>query len=1222
MAKPTPILDARVAADIAGELAALAPAYVPELGPAPGGVGSALIQILGRFGQNILERLNQAPDKNKLAFFDQMGISLLPPQAARAPVVFQPIPNVGDGSVPAQTRVGAPGPDPNNPLVFQTEQAIALAAATLAQVRVVDPDSDSYGDYSAAASAGKAFTLFHSLSPIGHHIYLAHDTLLWLAGKSTVSIKFDLKTDGAASLDIQWEFWNGDIWQQFDTLDGTNGLTHSGTVHLATDCGEAEMKEINGVTAYWVRGITQSPLPPGPGVTIAAASQIRLKSTISRPLPSGCSRGLTADTVISGGNKLDTTQPFYPLGRTPDGGSALYFTNKEIFSKPGAHVALCYDHKLTPEEQADNLAQEQLTAQALGLECQVAQDTAQFAIAVATAVLMCVNAAGDPALALNAEIGILTSLVSGATTVAGMELLQPQINAVVTQIQALSEGSTVPFPSGAVNQFSGAFDELVLMIQAASSLASPIALEYAGEVLAIGKSAALELLFIGSASNAGSDQINALQAALDAVQQMSDLASLVQPANDLASSIVSTLSGSSLLDFSVFEGFVVGLIEMAAPLILHAISLAKDPGAGTIDKDLPTLAPASLIWEYWDGQQWATLIAPSTNEIHNFEKSGTVHFTVPSHFVESTVAGTTARWVRVRLASGSYNTLRFVTWKDQVTNSVTSMPLIQPRPPMLAGFYMGYDYISPVDPAEHCFTWNDWQWDDRTSAAHWGGSPFEMLFPMADRTPSLYFGFDKPLPAGVVSLLLNVKLKRPVTEGPALAWQYWDGGQWQNLNAQDDTHGLAVPGIVSVAWPGAASVPLTRFGTPYTWIRGALKDDVAAPAARMLGVFPNAVWADNLQTVQNETFGSSNGTPGQSFFLKQTPVLGDATVQVRELDGSRAATELSAFTASLLAAGLSSSDIRTVQDVKTGIVTEVWVTWTLRPNLLLSPGGARDFTIERDTGRIVFGDNQQGMIPPPGQDNILALQYTFGGGAVGNVPAGAITQLMSGVTAQGVTNPIAAEGGADGESLSGVLWRGPRVMRHRYRAISCEDYEDLAREASPGVASARALPARQPNGRPAPGWVTIILVPRSSDPQPQPSFELCTLVESYLAERAPASVAGLGVIGPTYLPVGVDVAFAPTGIEAAAPAMAGIAAALAAFLQPLTGGPGGTGWPFGRGVYLSDLAGIVESVSGVDYVSSLQLLLDGMPAGDYVAVPNDQIVAAGPINIKLLAAED
>ncbi len=1213
-----------MAPDLASTETALVPAYVPELIVAPGSAGSALIQILGRYGQVIVERLNQAPDKNKLAFLDRMGISLLPPQAARAPVVFQPIPNIGDGSVPAQTRVGAQGPDPNSPIVFQTEQAIALVSANLAQVRVVYPDGDSYADYSTSATGGKPFTLFQSLSPIGHHVYLAHDTLLWLAGKSTVSIEFHLTTKGAIPLDIQWEFWNGEIWQALALTDGTKGLTASGTVHLATDCGEAQTKEINGINAYWVRGVTQSPLPPQPGVAVAAASRIRLKSTISRPLPSGCTRGLRPDTAISDGSKLDTTKPFYPLGRSPDGGSALYFTNNEIFSKPGAHAKLCFDYKLTPEEQADLLAAQQLAAQGLALESQAAQLAAQWGIDTAQSLVDLLLGDGAPAsltAILSSQINTTADAVKNATTLAGIQALPAQLTNLSNAIAALDANpGMMSFDSDAGSQFADGADQLPGILATLSSMAGTITGENSPIVLKIATLTANRMIEIGIGVNADSDKITAFQSAADAIQQVSDLATLAQPANDLTSSIRSSMPGS--VDYHVTNAFFVSIQAQATSIITAIIPLVETPGFGTVDTKLPTLPDPQLVWEYWNGNSWATLIAASSDLVANFKKTGTVSFTVPAHFEESDMAGTTARWIRVRLQSGSFNTLRFVTWKDQVTNSISSMALIQPRPPMLAGFYMGYDYVSPTVAAEHCLAWNDWTWEDSTTAASSGGPPFEVLRPTADRTPTVYYGFDRALPAGVVSLFLNVRVNRNQTEGPALDWQYWDGGQWRNLTAQDDTHGMALPGIVSVAWPGPGSVPLARFGTAYTWMRAALKNDIAAPSSRLLGVFPNAVWASNLQTVQNETLGSSDGSPNQSFFLKQTPVLGDATIQVRELDGPRAATELTAFTAGLIAAGLKTSDIRVVTDVKTGTVTQVWVTWRMRANLLLSVPGARDFTIERDTGRVIFGDNEQGMIPPPGQDNVLALQYNFGGGTAGNVPPAAITQLLSGVTAQSVTNPIAAEGGAAGETLAGALWRGPRVMRHRYRAISCEDYEDLAREASPGVAAARAIPACQPNGRPAPGWVTVIIVPLSTSPQPQPSFELCELVQAYLAARAPASLAGLAVIGPTYLPVGVDLSFAPKNIEAAAPAMSGIAASLDAFLQPLTGGPAGAGWPFGRGVYISDLAGIVESVPGVDYVSTLQLVLHGTPVGDFAAIPNNQIVAAGPLAIQLLGAGD
>jgi predicted phage baseplate assembly protein len=306
-----------------------------------------------------------------------------------------------------------------------------------------------------------------------------------------------------------------------------------------------------------------------------------------------------------------------------------------------------------------------------------------------------------------------------------------------------------------------------------------------------------------------------------------------------------------------------------------------------------------------------------------------------------------------------------------------------------------------------------------------------------------------------------------------------------------------------------------------------------------------------------------------------------------------------------------------VNDSRTGKITEVWVRWSIRPNLLFAGPTSREATIERTRGRLILGDGVHGRMPPPGQDNVLAALYRFGGGDGGNVPAGSLKKLLSGVTASSVTNPRRAEGGAANETIDRVLVRGPRVLRHRYRAISAEDYEDLAREASPAVAIARALPATHPNGRAAPGWVTVIVVPRGNEAQPQPSFELRRTVADYLTARAPATIVGLGAIGPAYLPVGVQVMIRAIRPDLAKATADRVRAALATFLHPLLGGPDGEGWPFGRGVYLSDVAAVVEATPGVDYASRLELLLNGVPCGDQVPVPADRIVVAGPIVVAL-----
>src|SRR5262249_34889482 len=98
-----------------------------------------------------------------------------------------------------------------------------------------------------------------------------------------------------------------------------------------------------------------------------------------------------------------------------------------------------------------------------------------------------------------------------------------------------------------------------------------------------------------------------------------------------------------------------------------------------------------------------------------------------------------------------------------------------------------------------------------------------------------------------------------------------------------------------------------------------------------------------------------------------------------------------------------------------------------------------------------------------------------------------------------------------------------------------------------------------------------------------------------LAARLPGTVnpSQVTVLGPTYRPVGVAALVTPRVRGEAGVVSARVRASLERFLHPLTGGPEGHGWDFGRDVFLSDVAAILEAVPGVDYVRQLDLLLDG-----------------------------
>src|SRR5262249_13222480 len=119
---------------------------------------------------------------------------------------------------PAGTQVTAKAPD-GTQLTYETEQAIALAAAKLAQVATLWPGEDAWTDFSAAQSAGQPFTLFAAAGLTPHHLYLAHDSLFTLSGSCTVQIHFDLLTPSSVSLALAWEHWDGQGWHPFGDPD-------------------------------------------------------------------------------------------------------------------------------------------------------------------------------------------------------------------------------------------------------------------------------------------------------------------------------------------------------------------------------------------------------------------------------------------------------------------------------------------------------------------------------------------------------------------------------------------------------------------------------------------------------------------------------------------------------------------------------------------------------------------------------------------------------------------------------------------------------------------------------------------------------------------------------------------------------------------------------------------------------------------------------------------
>lgn len=207
-------------------------------------------------------------------------------------------------------------------------------------------------------------------------------------------------------------------------------------------------------------------------------------------------------------------------------------------------------------------------------------------------------------------------------------------------------------------------------------------------------------------------------------------------------------------------------------------------------------------------------------------------------------------------------------------------------------------------------------------------------------------------------------------------------------------------------------------------------------------------------------------------------------------------------------------------------------------------------------------------------------------------------------------------------------------LRRRHRAVTAEDYEILAREATQGVARSHCVSRRDLAGsdegarsRNMPGHVSVVVVPapEATDPAsalgaPLPPDELLEKVWTYLDARR-LLTARHHVVGPIYAPISVRLEVAPRSGVPFESDVEQVTAVVTRYLDPLLGGNAGTGWPFGRAVYLSDLYRLLEGIPWLEHVEIRGLTSTCPPGAPPWCVEAAELWLEGEVPIALELAD-
>ena len=636
----------------------------------------------------------------------------------------------------------------------------------------------------------------------------------------------------------------------------------------------------------------------------------------------------------------------------------------------------------------------------------------------------------------------------------------------------------------------------------------------------------------------------------------------------------------------------------------------------------------SLVWEHHDGKRWVPL-GRSTPEgsvsaedidfvdgTSAFTCGGEVRFRRPEILADVEVEGETGPWLRVRIDNGDYGVAGQYEldgdkwlWRDE-------RPL---RPPWVKSVIFRYTELD--HSVAHVMTYNDFAYFDHSTTARTPLKMFQAFEPSAEDSPTLYLGLASAFPNELARIFFKMTEKtsvetdrrhaeylsqhyaerdRVLAAEQRVVWEYWNGTDWSDLAPLDGTRSFTESGFVEFVGPENHR-PCKRFGEVLHWTRARLEMGGYHQMPRVSHVLLNTVWAFNHTTIRNEVIGTSDGTPNQRFRLAQGPVLEGQRISVREREAPKPAER-----AELERIG--GRDAITATDDG-----ELWVRWCETESFYESNPRSRHYVIDRTTGEFRFGDGRRGMIPPAGTANVVAELYRIGGGAAGNVTAGAVRAMRRSIAhIEAVNNPFPAGGGSDQETVEEAKIRGPHVIKSRDRAVTAEDFEWLALQASNGIARARCIPSIGREGE-----ITVVVVPKRDERRLDldalkvkllPSTELLRRVKYFLDERRLLSTL-VHVLRPRYMEVSITAEIIRKSSGSSEALKRAIEERMRRFLDPLVGGRDGQGWPFGRNVLKLDLYNVIEEIDGVDVVHRIKLYDEDRRAEvDQVKLDADQLV--------------
>ncbi len=1036
--------------------------------------GLALIRIFSKFAHLVSDRLNKVPDKNYLAFLELIGNQLKPPIPAKVPLTFYLV----DGSpvdafVPADTQIAAPETETEPEVVFTTEENLVVTRPQLKAVFVREPVRDYYSDNTLAATGiiESDFPAFTGNKAIEHSLYLACDEFLTLPSSKNITLTFrSTQASVLEVLPISWSIFHGESWQTIF------GIAEGLTVELDISLPRFKVnpgKAIDGLGGEIILTIEQSfNLDDNENyiladyrnknvlIVIDSASQIEVvkeEDFDDKPVDTYIR---LAYLQVDGNGKITHA----PLVRE----SNQEGQNQEEWSVIFNNLTSWQKSTINGEEKAwlkgslntplikDNLEQVnnyspyienielQVNIDQSGLDADVCLlNTTDLDISKDffpfgeqpkfndTFYIACNEAFSQAECTVTLDIKLSETAINNVNTQGGIELVwEVGIGQKWQEIGRSNSSNSNLNNNANFNDNTQAFTQEGLVtfqvpdtvqqqeVDGTSNYWLRVRIIKGNYGITAGNIQSSTLTYLNAAASTRATTIN-----VDSIRGF-------MPGDTIK------LMGESSQDVNI------SAIDFSNNQITLASQLSDNYNIGTTVKLMGDgLAPPSF-----QSLSISYVQELSTSSLNN---SGSA-----------------------KLYGLTYNDFQYVNLFD--TDNVQPFQLFTAAKNVDSAIYLGFDQpfpnrlinlylqVEPLAPGNITSRRTQLRQvvnpGENTLAVKqvWGFKPKQII---RINPGGLYqedqeiLGINKA--ENQLILQENLTHTHPVgtsveilPDSVQIRWEYQNAQGWESLGAIDETDGLSERGLIRFI--GATDwISTTDFNlTPLYWLRVRWDrgDYLVQPHLRR--ILTNTIWATEVTLHPLEILGSSNGNPNLSFSTINSPILLEQVLSVREI--------ISETERQNLINNLGQDSLTEIAD-ESGNLVETWVKWESVTDFYGSQKSDRHYVLNHLTGEISFGDGLRGMIPPQGLNNIR-ISYRSGGGTQGNRQSQTVTQLKTTIPyIDRVVNLEAASGGVAQQTLAQIRTQGPTLLRHRNRAVTRQDIEDLARDASSNLARVKAI---------------------------------------------------------------------------------------------------------------------------------------------------------------------